>query len=129
MPKYKNNGTIAVVVGGVRIEPNGGIGETLEFEQTLPANVVWVSDLPNHRPIIFSNKFTASATIGVPANYIDSKGVSVPLKGYEIEVYVGVGECTVNINDNTTVSEYVGLYQKKIYSGHYFCRLSGYFMS
>jgi hypothetical protein len=111
MPTYRNDNTTAVAVGSLRIEP-GQSAESLSFIQNLPAGVVKTTDVPFIGPIVSSTKLTATGTVPVPATYLDSKGVRQPLTQYEIEIYVGTGECQVTHINASNIPQYLGLYQK-----------------
>ena len=112
MPRYTNSNTSVVSIGGLRLEP-GETKDTLEYiPGTLPAGVTEDAAAPTFKPVILSQKVTSGTTVTIPETFADSlTGVAYNLVGnYLITVYVGVGECTVQLNGLGTV-RYVGLYE------------------
>jgi len=113
MPKYSNAGTETVTIGDLRLAP-GETKSTLVFiPGALPANITEaVAITPTILPIISSVKLTTTTTVTVPETFTDPiSASSVDLVGnYLISVYVGTGECTVQLNGAGT-AKHVGLYE------------------
>ena len=112
MPKYANSGSEVVTLGAIRIEPGETITTTQFIPGTLPAGITEVTSAPTITPIVSSAKITTTTTVTIPDTVTDPvSGVAHNLNGnYEITIYVGVGEATVQLN-GVGVARYVGLYE------------------
>jgi len=112
MPKYKNAGTTTVTIGDLRLAP-GETKSTLVFiPGSLPTNITEEASAPTIRPFISSAILTTTTTVTVPETFTDPiSASSVDLVGnYIVSVYVGAGECTVQLN-GIGVAKQVGLYE------------------
>lgn len=99
------------IVGFTRIEP-GATVTTTEWLITNPWYVPQTSTSPYLDNTIYSTKLTSTTTVIVPATVIDSTtGNSIPLlTNYKVRAYVGVGDCTIQINSPSSIARNVGLY-------------------
>jgi len=99
------------IIGFTRIEPGQTVA-TGEYLLNLPWDVVQTSASPYMDTMIYSAKLTGTTTVNIPTTVVDSSsGLTIPLlTNYKFRAYVGLGECSIQLNNVAAVSRYVGLY-------------------
>ena len=110
MPKYTNSTSDVVVLGSTRIEPSQSI-TTVEWFKSLPTGVTQDAVAPYFSPTVLSQKLTSTDTVYIPTTYTNSESKTIFLTGnYKVRIYVGAGDCTVQVNSSSATARYVGLY-------------------